>query len=615
MAASVPGGQVPRRKERSRARAPGGTGGSRRRPGLVVELLESRLLLTQTPLADQVQRLPVFNISRIPVNLQVLPQSSGSTLLHATVSISPPPPPPSGPVVTPLVPSSEPVITLQYNGNPSGTDTATEQLLISTPVGPGVPENSNPPGTDPTNLTHENAELTSSGLEKLPTIPMMEDVTVSGDLAPRQPWSTYKIPVDRSTESLHVTVSHDPSLADPMVPALDQLYLVGPTGNLLAQLTGASAIFQGLRQDLRVGLSDVPLGSCLVVRIIEAPVATASPSSPSSPTATSSTSSGASAILPFTMEVVRSELSATSYVTGDLGQTFAGSPAISLPFGYAPISTTTLASWPSLSEPATAADTTGPALPDNLAARTSAATSAAQAIEEPPVVIPGVSVGPLVSRGTAPLGPLLGTTPGDPTPALDRSERAFDVSTAGLNATLMGDSAYLTALTARLEAANAEGTPLWQPTSVRGDGASFVALRGPGGFPTLVTSAGGTRAENDPAAILATVSVLSVPEYAAAATTGTHTLSTSEIRALDPHPAPDLLPPDFFEATCGLILGISLTAGPLYPDLMAMVRNWLPSRPRRSRPISTLRTRASRSGHHPPSWLGLPRWRFGRSRG
>ena len=104
---------------------------------------------------------------------------------------------------------------------------------------------------------------------------MMGDVTVSGSLAPQQTWSTFKIPVDPATQSLNVTVSHDPSTAAQAIPALDQLYLVGPTGTLLAELTGAAANFQGPRQDVSVGLSRVPSGSNLVVRIVETPIATA----------------------------------------------------------------------------------------------------------------------------------------------------------------------------------------------------------------------------------------------------------------------------------------------------------------------------------------------------
>ena len=67
------------------------------------------------------------------------------------------------------------------------------------------------------------------------------------------------------------------------IPALDQLFLIGPSGNLMAQLTGASANFQGVKQDVSVDLIDVPSGSELVVRIIEDPVGTtvASPRQPS----------------------------------------------------------------------------------------------------------------------------------------------------------------------------------------------------------------------------------------------------------------------------------------------------------------------------------------------
>ena len=41
---------------------------------------------------------------------------------------------------------------------------------------------------------------------------------------------------------------------------------------------------------------------------------------------------------------------------------------------------------------------------------------------------PEISVGPLASRGSAPLGPLLGTIQGDRTHSIDRDERAFDLA-------------------------------------------------------------------------------------------------------------------------------------------------------------------------------------------
>ena len=59
---------------------------------------------------------------------------------------------------------------------------------------------------------------------------------------------------------------------------------------------------------------------------------------------------------------------------------------------------------------------------------------------------------------------------------------------------------------------------------------------------------------------------------------------------------------DFLKAACGLMLGIGLTTGPLYPDLMALFRNFLPRRtplansPRRSGARRKARSAASGAG-------------------
>ena len=74
------------------------------------------------------------------------------------------------------------------------------------------------------------------------------------------------------------------------------------------------------------------------------------------------------------------------------------------------------------------------------------------------VAAPGVSVGPLVTRGSAPLRPPLGTTPGEPTPSIDRNERAFDLAAIGSGAEV--DAELLLGLTANRSDGNGEDTPV-----------------------------------------------------------------------------------------------------------------------------------------------------------
>ncbi|MGZ3336601.1 MAG: LEPR-XLL domain-containing protein [Isosphaeraceae bacterium] len=198
------------------------------------------------------------------------------------------------------------------------------------------------------------------------------------------------------------------------------------------------------------------------------------------------------------------------------------------------------------------------------------------------VAAPGVSVGPLVTRGSAPLRPPLGTTPGEPTPSIDRNERAFDLAALGSGAEV--DAELLLGLTTNRSDGNGEDTPVNPATRTT---EPLIALRGPGGLPVMVSSVRAGQSLTDPAAVLAT---LPAPENLP-----DPGQQLARLPALPPLDVPGALRRgdevaciDFLKAACGLMLGIGLTTGPLYPDLMALVRNFLPRRaslanaPRRS---------------------------------
>lgn len=283
-------------------------------------------------------------------------------------------------------------------------------------------------------------------------------------------------------------------------------------------------------------------------------------------------------------------------VTGSTGTTQtvvntvpAPTPSISLKYSFngivsssSPVFTSTLMS-----------STTGPVVaPD-----TEAASSELTAMEPPAVAIaaagarlttqvevaaPGVSVGPLVTRGSAPLRPPLGTTPGEPTPSIDRNERAFDLAAIGSGAEV--DAELLLGLTANRSDGNGEDTPVNPATRTT---EPLIALRGPGGLPVMVSSVQAGQSLIDRAAVLAT---LPAPENLP-----DPGQKLARLPALPPLDVPGALRrgdevacTDLLKAACGLMLGIGLTTGPLYPDLMALVRNFLPRRaslaslPRRS---------------------------------
>lgn len=61
---------------------------------------------------------------------------------------------------------------------------------------------------------------------------------------------------------------------------------------------------------------------------------------------------------------------------------------------------------------------------------------------------------------------------------------------------------------------------------------------------------------------------------------------------------------DFLTAACGLVLGVGLATGPLYPDLIALVRTCLPTRTRPASRLPRLR-RGIRPLRSLGSWLGI----------
>jgi hypothetical protein len=426
-------------------------------------------------------------------------------------------------------------------------------------------------GFDPSSLSPKDAELTPEGIEKMPSVPAVGDVTITGTITPSKNWSTFKIPVEPTTQSLKVSVSHDLTNTDAEIPALDQLYLVGPTGIMLAQLTGASANWQGPRQEVNVGLAGVPKGANLVVRIIESSTAP----SPDEATAPAPVAPAEGAV-PFTMEVKRGDVASDGLPAAVFSQTIALNPSNSLLIGYGSIFAV-IAPWAvSSGSSASILDEAEPNPSDSL--RESAATTKGASLAEQTVAeAPGVSVGPLVSLGSAPIGPLLGTTTGDPTPSIDRNERAYDLvgSDSGAGAVVAREPRA--GLAARIEDALTEGVPRWQPDDQGGGSESFVQLRGPGAMPVLTWSVKGVRAAGDPTELLATLPPAAAPILAADQMAAAPLHAPGEDSRRDPRAEKAILP-DYLSTACGLVLGLSLTAGPLYPDLMALVRTRLPWR-------------------------------------
>jgi hypothetical protein len=213
---------------------------------------------------------------------------------------------------------------------------------------------------------------------------------------------------------------------------------------------------------------------------------------------------------------------------------------------------------------------------------------------------PEISLGPLVSRGSAPLGPPLGTIQGSSTFSIDRNERAFDLameqlaglSDSNLDVDLEGDPWNRSDLDPEAMVIPLASDEFGQP----------VILGGPDVFPSVVSGLGLIRSRTDMTAVLATL-----PEYR---DVGSPVLIQSEIPTFvslershsKQRQQAEEQPTDVLTAACNLLLGIGLATGPLYPDLIALVRNCLPRRNRAR----------ARCKHARPTWwsrlLGLSGW-------
>ncbi len=585
MAGPAQGPRPPRPREPRRGQIPRRLPGLRRLQRLGVEALESRMLLSASePLATLI-KLPAVTVlvaphkpvaaqtdpsvnpvSHVPQNgtaAQVKPVQSAGQGVTGSAGATP--------TVVKIVPAPTPSISLEYTS--SGIVSSSSPVLVSTPVSLTTGPAPQKPGA--VDEGPEQSELTPQGMQQLPALPWMDEVEVSGTLQPAQAWMTYKIPVGSTTRSLKVTLRQLGSQGEPAIPALDQIYLVGPSGVVLTMLQGASAYAQGSRQDMMILLSAVPDNSELLVRIVETPAPSVAAGPPQA--------SLASLNIPFTMDIQRADPATSALPLNAVFQTVVPvGLAGPLLIAYGNVAATTPP--PSLGSSGDVPDTEAASSePTGMVASAIAiAPAGARLTTQVEVAAPGVSVGPLVTRGSAPLRPPLGTTPGEPTPSIDRNERAFDL--AALGSCVEVDAELLLGLTANRSDGNGEDTPVDQATRTS---EPLIALRGPGGLPVMVSSVRAGQSLIDPAAVLATLLApenLPDPGQQLARLPALPPLEVSGALRRGDEAACN----DFLKAACGLMLGIGLTTGPFYPDLMALVRNFLPRRaspanaPRRS---------------------------------
>ena len=266
---------------------------------------------------------------------------------------------------------------------------------------------------------HQNlgpTPITPEGILKLSALPWTEEVQITDTLKSSQPSATYKIPVGPTTKSFKVTVDPSEPTEGPEVPAIDQLYLVSPTGTILVAMQGVAANVQGNHQAIDISLNNVPAGAQLLVHVGEQAIFSASESVPNPPPA-------AGVDLAFRMDVHRNDpggylflnyvgLQAAGPLGPSAGVLISAGGILSTPTSLELSPTSQSAS----SETAGESPNSGESLGEVLL------------VAEEIVTAPGVSLGPLVSQGAAPVGPNLGTTQDQRTSAIDRHERASDLA-------------------------------------------------------------------------------------------------------------------------------------------------------------------------------------------
>ncbi|MFI5458841.1 MAG: hypothetical protein ACHRXM_25720 [Isosphaerales bacterium] len=399
-------------------------------------------------------------------------------------------------------------------------------------------------------------------------IPVLRYVEVPGTLNPGRTSVTIQVPVDLTTSSLGISVRSSTASVDPgETPVIEHMQLVDPQGEPVDQYTPDSGQGQPPAQSVNVLLHNAPAGGSLLVQITTLNGALATQTG-----TTTVSSPDANWNVSFVLGVQRQgEDPAQQVAAPAQGQVAVGTLFF------------TSSSQSGLSSPsetiAPSAEATGSAGLDGQVLVTGASDSAAggQVPESLDSFNVRVPTGPFASRSAGPLGPILATSDADLTPPVDRHERGLFQEIEGLKdddaANRPERRSELASVDASAGLPHAQRTSEAEPTE-----GPVVVLTRSGGLPLKVTGlASGQRA--DLPALLASLPAMSDSEHQNAGLEATNLpMAESGVAVAAESPSstgrPDF--PDFVKAACGLALGVGLTSGPLFPDVLASVQARLP---------------------------------------
>ncbi len=372
-----------------------------------------------------------------------------------------------------------------------------------------------------------------------------------------------QIPIDAFTQSVRMVLHPPLGLLSGDSTALAKITLIDPFGQTLAEIEPNPNTDRTSPEDLTVAMQNAPAGGLLVVRVARV---SGVPSVAGSLLPSTFQSS-----IPFLLDVQRQEQPSP--------ETSAATTAEPGWFGTFALTSAGLSGQSSQS--ASSVSTGDPS---------SGLGSGDQATEVSPASTPSnigspddgyyvrLATGPLVSRSSGPLGPVLAASDTDPTPPVDRHERALLQEIPSLDRE--NDSE---------DPADSISRGRWAVVQVEEDASPaqsgerhVTVVLGAGGFPMKVTS----RLSADRAGLAGLLAALPVPvEPASSADSPPGSFAAAEDGSVGrtaqvSYPADRREISGYLKAACGFVLGLGLTSGPLFSDLITSLHRkttrWLP---------------------------------------
>lgn len=416
---------------------------------------------------------------------------------------------------------------------------------------------------------------TPTDLKDLPKVPWTRSYSHAGTIEAGEDSVAFRVPVGPLTQTLTVDVQ---ARLDGQVytPRIDQVYLMGARGEVLASVTSVRFMTNGSEQFLLVSIHDAPIGSELIMRLVRGEA----PQPPQDDGGFDGDDSSGDVQVPppdessgYLISILRDDVDSNFQVPS--------APSPGGPTYITTLPTSTGGSATSLSTPgfSPSADAS---VSDNIAqSRVGEGGPDADGVDltyldEP---APAVYFGPLVSRTAAPLGPVLATFTGDPAPPTTRVARPSPDVLDALGADLDLD------LLLNLKGRRRE----FRAADQEGNGPTAAELRGGGGAPILVAGDRPIDARTEAAALAASLQ-----------RAGEHDELFADVVDAPPRDQEaegqvegevELARAGLATRAAGFLIGLGLASGPLYPDLAAFARRKLL---RKSRAVrrKTVRRRA-----------------------